>query len=71
MRHLSPRKYEAFPLVINREGNNFNLKRIQKFFSDSPARGVVFIAIHGPYGEDGTVQGVFELAGVPYTGSGV
>ena len=32
---------------------------------------VVFIAMHGPYGEDGTVQGMLELAGVPYTGSGV
>jgi len=27
--------------------------------------------LHGPYGEDGTVQGLFELAGVPYVGSGV
>lgn len=32
---------------------------------------VVFIALHGPLGEDGTVQGVFEVLGVPYTGSGV
>jgi len=32
---------------------------------------VVFIAMHGPYGEDGTVQGLLELAGIPYTGSGV
>ena len=32
---------------------------------------VVFIAMHGTYGEDGTVQGFLELAGVPYTGSGV
>ena len=32
---------------------------------------VVFIAMHGPYGEDGTVQGLLELLGVPYTGSGV
>ena len=32
---------------------------------------VVFIALHGPYGEDGTVQGLLELADLPYTGSGV
>ena len=32
---------------------------------------VAFIAMHGPYGEDGTVQGMLELLGIPYTGSGV
>lgn len=32
---------------------------------------VVFPALHGPMGEDGTVQGMLELAGVPYVGSGV
>jgi D-alanine-D-alanine ligase len=31
----------------------------------------VFIALHGRYGEDGTVQGALELLGMPYTGSGV
>lgn len=31
----------------------------------------VFIALHGRYGEDGTVQGALELMGLPYTGSGV
>ena len=39
----------------------------------SAARGidVAFIALHGPYGEDGTVQGLLELVGIPYVGSGV
>ena len=32
---------------------------------------IVFPVLHGPYGEDGTVQGLLELAGVPYVGSGV
>lgn len=31
----------------------------------------VFIALHGPWGEDGTIQGALELLGIPYTGSGV
>ncbi|MDP1635778.1 MAG: D-alanine--D-alanine ligase [Gallionellaceae bacterium] len=31
----------------------------------------VFIALHGRFGEDGTVQGALELMGIPYTGSGV
>ena len=32
---------------------------------------VVFPVLHGPYGEDGTVQGLLELLGVPYVGAGV
>ena len=32
---------------------------------------VVFPVLHGPFGEDGTVQGLLELAGVPYVGAGV
>ena len=32
---------------------------------------VVFIAMHGPFGEDGTIQGMLDLAGIAYTGSGV
>lgn len=31
----------------------------------------VFISLHGRYGEDGTIQGLLELLGLPYTGSGV
>jgi D-alanine-D-alanine ligase len=44
---------------------------------DLPARlrrlrpAVVFNALHGRYGEDGCVQGVLELLGIPYTGAGV
>jgi len=32
---------------------------------------LVFVALHGKYGEDGTVQGMLEIMGIPYTGSGV
>ncbi len=32
---------------------------------------VVFPVLHGPYGEDGTIQGMLDLAGIPYVGSGV
>ena len=32
---------------------------------------VIFPVLHGPYGEDGTVQGLLELANVPYVGAGV
>ncbi|HUV89847.1 MAG TPA: D-alanine--D-alanine ligase family protein [Anaerolineae bacterium] len=32
---------------------------------------VIFPVLHGPYGEDGTLQGLLELAGIPYVGAGV
>ncbi len=32
---------------------------------------VVFVALHGPFGEDGTIQAILEAAGVAYTGSGI
>lgn len=46
--------------------------------TDNPAAGeamatvdVVFPVLHGPYGEDGAIQGLFEMAGIPYVGAGV
>ena len=41
------------------------------FIDDLRKFDVAFIALHGRYGEDGTVQGLLELLGIPYTGSGV
>jgi len=38
---------------------------------DRQSVDVVFPVLHGPYGEDGTVQGLLELANVPYVGAGV
>jgi D-alanine-D-alanine ligase len=32
---------------------------------------VIFPVLHGPYGEDGTIQGLLEMAGIPYVGAGV
>ncbi|MDH7576384.1 MAG: D-alanine--D-alanine ligase [Bacillota bacterium] len=42
------------------------VKSLQEFQPD-----VVFIALHGKFGEDGTIQGLLEILGFPYTGSGV
>lgn len=36
-----------------------------------PAIDVIFPVLHGPYGEDGTVQGLLEMANLPYVGAGV
>ncbi len=38
---------------------------------DSGALDVIFPVLHGPYGEDGTLQGLLEMANVPYVGCGV
>lgn len=40
-------------------------------FSEVSELDVVFPVLHGPYGEDGTVQGLLELTGIPYVGAGV
>lgn len=68
-KNLDKRKYTVFPFVIPRQGIDWQ----KKFFSalEIPLPTVVFIAMHGPFGEDGTIQGMMELIGLPYTGAGV
>lgn len=39
--------------------------------ADAEPLDVVFIALHGPWGEDGRIQGLLDTLGIPYTGSGV
>ena len=46
-------------------------RRDEGAFVSGLALDVVFPVLHGPYGEDGTVQGLLELANVPYVGAGV
>jgi D-alanine-D-alanine ligase len=40
-------------------------------FSSHQSIDVVFPVLHGPYGEDGRLQGLLDMLGVPYVGSGV
>jgi D-alanine-D-alanine ligase len=54
--------YKVNYLDLNRD----NLESIREINPD-----VVFIALHGKYGEDGTVQGYLDILGIPYTGAGV
>src|SRR4029077_17744787 len=42
---------------------------VERLRTESP--DVAFVALHGPFGEDGTVQELLEVVGVPYTASGV
>ncbi len=58
--------YELLLFDLNRETIPQFLQELYRFAPD-----VVFIALHGPFGEDGTVQGLLEIVGIPYTGSGV
>lgn len=78
---------EATPLVITREGRWLSLADSRHALDTGRADhggeltlrqarlaedfDVVFPLLHGPHGEDGTIQGMLELAGVPYVGSGV
>lgn len=64
VKNLPKDKYEVRSLVIPRKGKKW-------FPKNFPETDVAFIAMHGPYGEDGTIQGMLEMMGVPYTGSGV
>src|SRR6478735_2960877 len=47
------------------------LQRIESASSTPLGVDVIFPVLHGPMGEDGTVQGLLELAGLPYVGAGV
>lgn len=78
---------EATVIVVTREGRWLGVDDSQKALTAGTAReggeltlqgarvvsdyDVVFPIMHGPFGEDGTVQGMLELAGVPYVGCGV
>lgn len=64
---LNRESEDAVLIPEEREGNLFplfgagELKKVD----------VVFPVLHGPYGEDGTIQGLLELANIPYVGAGV
>lgn len=53
----------------NRSTSYYEKKALEKLRLRKP--DVAFIAMHGAYGEDGTIQGLLEILKIPYTGSGV
>jgi D-alanine-D-alanine ligase len=73
-REISQMTGESVARVLSERGYNVSVIRGGR---DLPARlatariDVVFNALHGRYGEDGCVQGLLEVMGIPYTGSGV
>src|SRR5205823_161873 len=77
--------HETVPVMIDREGrwragdprsNGTNERREGEPLAFAPGAGllgadVAFPVLHGPFGEDGTVQGLLECLDVPYVGAGV
>lgn len=81
IRNLDPAKYEPIPIGIDREGL-WHQTSLDLSFNEgvSPlvAIGqmltqidVAFSLLHGPFGEDGSFQGLFEVLNIPYVGPGV
>ncbi|WP_289140298.1 D-alanine--D-alanine ligase [uncultured Brevibacillus sp.] len=64
VKHLNRSRYEVVPIVI---------KQRTDLVTQVQQAGIDFalLALHGQFGEDGTVQGVLETLGIPYSGSGV
>ncbi len=69
-RGLDPAKYDLLHYNISREGK-WSPGPILPEPGAHPDIDVVFPILHGTFGEDGTVQGLLELAGLPYVGAGV
>lgn len=70
MAAMDPRKYQVLRLFITPEGK-WQPRPILPEPDGNPGIDVVFPVLHGTFGEDGTVQGLLELADVPYVGGGV
>jgi len=60
---IDKKKYRPISILIDKKGN-WNQKKIK--YVD-----VIFPILHGPFGEDGTVQGLLKLANIPFVGASV
>ena len=58
-------------LTIGDGGDGFHARNADGSLDSLGHIDVVLPALHGPFGEDGTIQGLFEMMGVPYVGCGV
>ena len=65
-------KYEIYKIYIDKKGNWYKEdNKIDNVFDYLRNLDVIFPVLHGLYGEDGTIEGLFELLGVPYVGCNV
>jgi D-alanine-D-alanine ligase len=69
-RALNPSRYNVIEILITKEGK-WDPAPICPEPGRNPGIDVVFPVLHGTFGEDGTVQGLLELADLPYVGAGV
>ncbi|MEO8052708.1 MAG: D-alanine--D-alanine ligase family protein [Acidobacteriota bacterium] len=67
---MDPQRYEVQRIFITPDGR-WEPRAISPEPGGNPDIDVVFPVLHGTFGEDGTVQGLLELAGLPYVGAGV
>jgi D-alanine-D-alanine ligase len=70
MEAMSPEHYEVVRYEISKEGR-WSPGPILPEPGANPGIDVVFPVLHGTFGEDGTMQGLFELADLPYVGANV
>ncbi len=70
MAAMDPARYVILPFFITK-GGRWKPHAIRPEPRANPGIDVVFPVLHGTFGEDGTVQGLLELAGLPYVGAGV
>ena len=67
--NLDKDKYDIYKIYIDKKGEWYKEdNKIDNVFDYLRSLDVVFPVLHGLYGEDGTIQGLFELLGVPYVG---
>lgn len=67
---MSPDRYEVARYQIDKEGR-WSPRPLLPEPGANPGIDVVFPVLHGTFGEDGTMQGLFELADLPYVGANV
>jgi D-alanine-D-alanine ligase len=67
---MDPARYEIERIFITKDGH-WEPRAISPDPGANPGIDVVFPVLHGTFGEDGTVQGLLELADLPYVGAGV
>jgi D-alanine-D-alanine ligase len=67
---IDPERYEVVRYEIRKDGK-WSPRPILPEPGANPGIDVVFPVLHGTFGEDGTVQGLFELADLPYVGANV
>ncbi len=75
LKNLDKEKYEIYPIYIAKDGiwyqEGEDKEKIEDIIGYLQSLDVLFPVLHGLYGEDGTIQGLFELLKKPYVGCGV